>query len=420
MLDRVEIYVKGGNGGSGAVSFRREKFVPLGGPDGGDGGRGGSVILIADPGLSTLDAFRFKKRFPAEAGKNGARQKKHGKDGQYLLVRVPAGTMVYALNDEERQLLADLDGVGKQVTAARGGRGGWGNSHFATATYQAPDYAQKGQPGEERWLLLELKLLADVGLVGYPNVGKSTLLASVSAARPKIADYPFTTLEPGLGVVDMGYRTFVAADIPGLIEGAHLGKGLGHDFLAHVERTRVLVHLLDGASADPLDDLRKVNEELGQYNAALARKPQLIAVNKIDLPEVRERVPELRRKLKEAGSPVFFISAATREGVKELLEKAAAILQSAAEAAPEPAPEVKVFRPQPRGPRFTVSREDGVLVVSGAVPERLVVMTDLENVEARRHLKRRLSRLGVGRALLRAGIKPGERVRFGNVQMEWE
>ncbi|MDO8490608.1 MAG: GTPase ObgE [Dehalococcoidia bacterium] len=419
MLDRVEIHVKGGDGGAGSVSFRREKFVPLGGPDGGDGGRGGSVTLATDSGLSTLDAFRFKKRFHAEAGKNGAHQKMHGKDAEDLALRVPVGTIVYAVGGGEKQLLADLDAVGSQVVVARAGRGGWGNSHFATSTYQAPDYAQKGQPGEEKKLLLELKLLADVGLVGYPNVGKSTLLAAVSAARPKIADYPFTTLEPGLGVVDLGYRTFVVADLPGLIEGAHLGRGLGHDFLAHVERTKVLIHLLDGASPDPLDDLHKVNAELLLHEASLAEKPQLVAVNKIDLPDVRERIPELKRKLKQEGS-VFFISAATKEGVRELLEKAAAVLNAVAQAVPAKAPEVKVFRPRPRGPRFSVSREEGVLVVSGAVPERLVVMADLENVEARRQLKRRLSRLGVVRALTRAGVKQGELVRFGNRDLEWD
>lgn len=402
------------------VSMRREKFVPRGGPDGGDGGRGGSVVLMADTGSSTLDSFRFKKRFFAEAGKNGARQKKHGKDAPDMVLRVPVGTFVYAI-DGEKQLLADLDEPHKQVVVARGGRGGWGNSHFATATYQAPDYAQRGQPAEEKTLLLELKLLADVGLVGYPNVGKSTLLASISSARPKIADYPFTTLEPGLGVVDLGYRTFVAADIPGLIEGAHLGKGLGIDFLAHIERTKVLIHLVDGASADPELDLEKVNAELRLYEASLAEKPQIIAVNKVDLTDVRDRVPEIKRKLEGKGSPVFFISAATKEGVKELLDKAAAVLDEVAQAVPEAAPEVKVFRPRPRGQGFTIARDDeGVLVVSGAVTERLVAMADVENLESRRQLKRRLSRLGVTKALTRAGVKPGEQVRFGKAVMEWD
>lgn len=315
MIDTVEIYIKAGDGGDGAVSFRREKYVPRGGPDGGDGGPGGSVFLIANPNLSTLRQFQHQKRFRASRGGNGARNNRHGKKGEDLFIEVPAGTIVYRKNAGEKELIADLSQAGQQVLVAQGGRGGKGNARFATSTNQAPRIAQKGESGEEGWLVLDLKLLADVGIIGYPNVGKSTLLAAASAARPEIGSYPFTTTEPNLGVVEVGYRTFVMADIPGLIEGAHEGRGLGHDFLRHIERTKVLVHLLDGESRSPREDWQKVNEELALFNPSLKEKPQIVAVNKIDLPTVKERLPGLKKELEALKTPVFFVSALTGEGV---------------------------------------------------------------------------------------------------------
>ena len=297
MVDRVEIYIKAGDGGDGMVSFRREKFVPFGGPDGGDGGNGGCVYIIAAGSMTTLRWFRQRRRFKAERGGNGASKKMHGKNGKDVMIRVPLGTVIFKEDGKEKVLLADLAAEGQKLMVAHGGRGGFGNTRFATPTNQAPRIAQKGEVGEEASLILDLKLIADVGIIGYPSVGKSTLLASASAARPKIADYPFTTQEPILGVVEVGNRAFVLAEIPGLIEGAHRGLGLGHDFLRHAERTRVLIHLIDGTSHSPLFDLKNVNKELALFNPMLAEKAQLVAVNKIDIPEVQDRIPDVEKEL---------------------------------------------------------------------------------------------------------------------------
>ena len=348
MIDRVRIIVKGGNGGNGIVSFRREKFVPFGGPDGGDGGDGGSVYLVADSSKSTLSDFRYRKYYKAENGAHGRGKKQHGKKGRDLILKVPLGTIVRSIKDGKEEYLADLTSEGQKVLVAKGGKGGWGNPHFATPSNQAPRVARKGEPGEEKELILDLKLIADVGIIGRPNVGKSTLLSRVSAARPKIADYPFTTLEPMLGVVELGYQAFVLADIPGLIEGAHQGHGLGHDFLRHIERTKILIHLIDGSTQNPVSDLEEVNKELILFNPELREKPQLIAVTKIDLPAVRERVTEFEAELSRVDAPVYFISAATGEGVPELINKAAELLaelKSRAEEVKEG--EFKVFRPRP-------------------------------------------------------------------------
>lgn len=347
MIDRAEIWVKAGNGGHGVVSFRREKFVPFGGPDGGDGGDGGSVFLVATRGLSTLSHLRQRRHYRAQKGSHGKGKNQHGRKGDDLTLTVPLGTLVQRKEDDGKVMLADLTVEGQLVLVAKGGRGGWGNAHFATATNQAPRIAQKGKPGEEWQLMLDLKLLADAGIVGYPNVGKSTLLSSVSKASPKVADYPFTTTEPVLGVVELGYRSFVLAEIPGLIEGAHRGRGLGHDFLRHIERTRVLIHLLDGGAEHPLSHLSKTNEELRLFNPALGEKPQLVAINKIDLPSVRARLPELRRMLGEVAAPVYFISAATGEGIAELMNKTAELLEQGLPQAEAEVAEFKVFRPKP-------------------------------------------------------------------------
>jgi GTPase len=328
-IDRAKIHVQGGNGGNGVTAFRREKFVPKGGPSGGDGGRGGDVILVADVSLNTLLHLRYNPRHIAERGLHGEGSNRSGHTGADLIVSVPLGTQIF--DSETGELLADLAHHGAQWLAARGGRGGFGNAHFATSTNRAPRYHQEGGKGEERDLQLELKLLADVGLVGFPNAGKSTFISTVSAARPKIADYPFTTLEPNLGVVDLGdFRTFVIADIPGLIEGAHAGAGLGDRFLRHIERTKLLLHLVDVSSVsgrETVADYLTVNRELASYNSELAVRPQLVVATKIDALDEPERLESLKRRVAEDGKPFFAISSATGEGVRDLVNAIAAKLE---------------------------------------------------------------------------------------------
>lgn len=360
MIDRVDIYVKAGDGGNGIVSFRREKFVPLGGPDGGDGGNGGSVYLMGDSGISTLLAFRYKKQFRAERGSHGKGKNMHGKRGEDLYIKVPLGTQVRSKKEDETgAIVADIVEQGQQVMVARGGKGGRGNTHFATSTNQAPRTAEKGKPGEERWLVLDLKLIADVGIIGYPNAGKSTLLSAVSQARPKIADYPFTTLEPVLGVVEMGYESFVLADIPGIIEGAHEGRGLGLDFLRHIERTKFLIHLVDGSSENPVSDFKKVEAELVSYEPSLKDRPRLVAINKIDIPQVRARMHRLEIEFRDLGISVHFISAATGEGVREIINKAWETVSKAPRISPmKEEGEFKVFRPRPLPARKAAKRRD--------------------------------------------------------------
>ena len=349
MIDQVEIYVKAGDGGNGIVSFRREKFVPMGGPDGGDGGNGGNVYLVGDGGLSTLLAFRYKKQFQAEKGANGKGKNMHGKRGEDLFIKVPLGTQVWLKTEAgPGTLMADIVEQGRQVLVVKGGYGGRGNTHFATSTNQTPRTAEKGKPGEEKRLVLDLKLIADAGIIGYPNAGKSTLLSAVSQARPRIADYPFTTLEPVLGVVKMGYESFVLADIPGIIEGAHEGRGLGLDFLRHIERTSVLIHLVDGSAADPVSDFKKVEAELMAYEPLLKDRPWIIAMNKIDLPDVRARMPRIEKQFQELGISVHFISAATGEGVRELMNKTWELVSKAPRlSGKKEEEEFKVFRPRP-------------------------------------------------------------------------
>ena len=336
------------------------------------------------------------------------------------MIPVPVGTIVRAVgSDGRKEVVADLTVSGQQVVVARGGKGGRGNARFATSTRQAPRIAERGQRGEQAELILDLKLLSDVGIVGLPNAGKSTLLRAVSAARPKVADYPFTTLEPVLGVVEVGYESFVLADLPGIIEGAHEGAGLGHQFLRHVERTRVLVHLLDGSGPDPLGDLETLDQELASYSEELHRKRRQVVVNKLDLPEVRARQAELDASLTTLGHAPLFISAATSEGVPALLRRLLDLL-SAVEVPASLAAEVPVLRPRGRQPRFTVTKRDGLFAVEGEGPVSLVEMMDLESEEARLDVRRRLTRMGVVSALRRAGVRVGDRVRFGAVEMEWE
>lgn len=412
LVDRATIAVQAGDGGNGAATFRREKYVPRGGPDGGDGGRGGSVYLVADPHMHTLLDFLHERQFRAEAGGHGRRKKQHGAAGDDREIRVPLGTVV---RDGDGNLLGDLTMADQRLLVARGGRGGLGNVHFATATRQAPRIAQKGEPGEERCLHLELKLIAEVGIVGLPNAGKSTLLAAISRARPKIAEYPFTTLEPNLGVATVGERSFVVADIPGLIEGASRGAGLGYEFLRHAERTRVIIHLLDGAQEDPLARLDVVDGELAAYSPALAGKPQVVALNKLDLPEARERCAALRPVLTDRGTPLHGISAATGEGVRDLL---VAVVRALEAAPAPPAPELPVVRPQPPEAFRVVPEAEGFRVAGQRV-ERLVAMTDLGNDEAVDLLERQLGRMGVLAELERAGVQPGDVVRVGKAELLW-
>jgi len=418
MFDTAEILVRAGNGGNGAVSFHREKRVPFGGPDGGDGGGGGNVLVMADEAVDDLRMFRRKRLFRAGDGLAGKGRKKHGKRGEELVLKVPVGTMVL---DGERQgddeLFADLAQAGQQVMVARGGKGGLGNTHFASSTNQAPRVAEAGEDGEEKAIRLEMRLIADVGIIGYPNVGKSTLLSAASAAKPKVAGYPFTTREPILGLVEVGQESFVLAEIPGLVDDAHLGRGLGHEFLRHIMRTKILIHLVDGCSVSLVDNMVRVNRELSLFDSTLGQKPQLVAVNKIDLPQVRPRLVQIRGAFKSVGTGVMFVSAATGEGVAELMSEAMEMLGEVRGAGKE-VPE-KVFRPQPRRERVSVSKEGDTFVVRALELERIITRTEMGGPEMRGQLDRQVARSGVKRALEKAGVKPGDKVRCGNLEWEW-
>jgi len=419
MIDRAEIAVKAGNGGNGAIGFRREMYVPYGGPDGGDGGNGGNVVVRADETIDNLRRYRQRKPHRAEKGHNGSGNRKHGKDGQDLVLAVPPGTIVTSNEEDGTEvLLADLQKPGDEVIVAKGGKGGWGNTHYKSSTNQTPRIAQRGETGEEHTVRLEMRLIADVGIIGYPNAGKSTLLAAASAARPKVASYPFTTLEPVLGVVEIGLESFVMAEIPGLIEGAHLGKGLGQDFLRHAMRTKILVHLISGTSASPVEDMLRVNEELAMFDPTLARKPQLIALNKIDLPEVQERLEEIKNVLLGAGVKTHYISAATGQGVSTLMAEAMKFLR--AEAAMEKKVELpgKVFRPQPREPRVKVTREGDEYVINAPDLERIIAGAGVTPSELRWQLNYQLNRVGANKTLEKAGVKTGDKIRCG--ELTWE
>ena len=422
MIDYVVIMVKSGSGGSGAISFRREKFVPFGGPDGGDGGDGGSVIVKADASVTDLRQFQRKRHYLAEDGGSGRGKNKHGRRGKDRVLLVPVGTVVSYQNVVDGDaFIADLEVSGQQVVVAEGGKGGWGNTHYACSTDQAPEFAQKGEPGDENSIILEMRLIADVGIIGLPNAGKSTLLAAASAAKPKIASYPFTTLEPVLGVVEIGQQRFVLAEIPGLIEDAHIGRGLGHDFLRHILRTRMLLHLIDGGSLKPLDEMDRVNEEITLYDSALVRKPQLVAVNKIDLPHVRSRLTMIKQDFNNAGVDVHFISATTGEGVTELVKSVGNRLEElkARREAAEPAVARKVFQPRPKVDGISVHRDGDTYVVAAPGLERLTTRGGTSGAELRWQLKRYLTRLGVNRALERAGVRSGDKVRCGSLEWEW-
>jgi GTPase len=417
-VDEAQIWVKAGDGGNGIVSFRREKFVPLGGPDGGDGGRGGSIYLVAQGGVSTLLEFARRRHFRAEKGSHGRGSRQHGKAGEDLVIPVPPGTQVRSHDG----LAADLVHVGDTVMVARGGRGGLGNTHFATSTQRAPRIAQKGEPGEERALDLELKTIAQAALIGEPNAGKSSLLAATSAAHPRVGDYPFTTLSPNLGVAESpgNEAVFVLADVPGLIAGAHLGAGLGHRFLRHVERAPILVHVVDASRPDAVDAYRTVRAELEAYKAEVADKPEIVAANKLDLPGAREGLARLRQAL--PNRQVIGTSTVTNEGIPGLLQAVSDLL--AALPTPEPGPEhggVRVYRlAAEEDEGFHVEAdEEGVYRVRGKRVERVVAMTDLASEEGTAYLQKQLERLGVFEALERAGVQVGDTVHIGAWETEW-
>jgi GTP-binding protein len=420
-IDQVEIFVKSGQGGDGVVHFRKEKYVPRGGPDGGDGGKGGDVIFEVKPTLNTLH-FRHKERFAAQAGQAGGRQNMFGRSGEDLVIYVPPGTVVFEiLEDASLALLGDLTQPGQRLTVCKGGRGGRGNTHFKSSVNQVPRTAEKGEPAQEKRLKLELKLIADIGLIGVPNAGKSTLLSALTNARPKIADYPFTTLEPNLGVADIDEdTTVVLADIPGLIEGAHAGAGLGHDFLRHIQRTRVLIHLLDGLSPDPLADYSQTNSELALFDPNLGKKPQIVALNKIDQPEVQEKFKELKAAFKKRKVDLLSVSALARVNARELLLKAAAKLAETPPAESLPAP-LPVYRAEGDARAFVVSREpDGSWRITGAAIERSAAMTYWEHAGSLRRFQKLMERLGVDEALRSAGIEEGDTVHIGDFELEWQ
>jgi len=417
-FDEAKIFVKAGDGGDGIVAFRREKYVPRGGPAGGHGGKGGDVILQVDPQLNTLVHFKKRSHFKAERGVHGGGKNMTGAAGEDTIIFVPRGTV--AREAETGRLLADLTEPGQQVIIAQGGRGGRGNTAFKSSINQAPKIAERGLPGQELWVTLELKLVADVGLVGVPNAGKSTLLSVVSAARPKIADYPFTTLQPNLGVVVLDHRDLVMADIPGLIEGAHVGSGLGHQFLRHIERTRLLVHLLNGASPDPLAEFDQINQELALFSDRLAQKPQLVVLNKIDLPEAQSHWPAVQARARDLGWPAYQISAVTHQGVSTLVAKIFDYLDEL--------PQEQLFVDEV--PTFTLEQDEAFFEieklpdgqgwqVTGPRIEQLAIQTYWGVEQAAMRVHQILEKMGVNQALREAGVEPGDTVFLHDVELEW-
>lgn len=423
-IDQARIYVKSGDGGDGVVRFRREKYVPAGGPAGGDGGRGGSIYFVVDEGLSTLVDFRYRRKFVASPGQAGQSKKMAGKDGEDLEIRVPPGTLVK--DGATGNVLLDLTVPNSRVLALPGGRGGRGNPHFTTATRQAPSFAERGEPGQELWLQLELKLLADVGLVGYPNVGKSTLLSVVSAARPKVANYPFTTLTPNLGVVSLEPgHAFVIADIPGLIEGAHKGVGLGMEFLRHIERTRLILHLVDAAGIegrDPVQDYAKINQELRLYSEELADCPQILVANKVDLPESQENLGRLEKLAKANNQEFFMISAATSQGTAALMRRADQLVREMKQADPKVGQVQQLILPKDDTPpvdEYTIVRDNEDYVVQGAGLDRLLRRLDLNNPETIAYLQNLFEKIGLYKTLSEMEVPEGATVRLGELEFEY-
>lgn len=424
-VDHVKIYVKGGDGGDGMVAFRREKYVPYGGPAGGDGGKGADVVFEVDEGLRTLMDFRYQRHFKAPRGEHGMSKNKHGKNAEDMIVKVPPGTVV--TEGEDGPVIADLVEHGQRAVIARGGRGGRGNSRFASSQNPAPELSEKGEPGVERDIVLELKVLADVGLVGFPSVGKSTLLSVVSAAKPKIGDYHFTTLVPNLGMVETSDgRSFVLADLPGLIEGAHEGVGLGHQFLRHIERTRVIIHVIDMSGMegrDPYEDYETIHEELKQYNLRLTERPQIIVANKMDMPDAEENLQEFKKKLNE-DTPIYPISAITRQGLDELLFATADLLEVTPEFSladiEDESDNTVLYKHEMEESDFEISRDDdGAYVLSGYTIERLFKMTDFNFDQSVRRFARQMRGMGVDDALRERGAQNGDIVRILNFEFEF-
>jgi GTPase len=425
-VDQVKIYVKGGDGGNGMVAFRREKFVPKGGPAGGDGGKGADVIFQVEEGLRTLMDFRYQRHFKAPRGEHGMSKNQHGRNAKDMIVKVPPGTIVADANTKE--VIADLTEHGQQAVIARGGRGGRGNSRFASPSNPAPELSENGEPGQERDVTLELKVLADVGLVGFPSVGKSTLLSVVSAAKPKIADYHFTTIAPNLGMVETeDNRSFVMADLPGLIEGAHSGIGLGHQFLRHIERTRVIVHVIDMAAIegrDPYEDYVTINNELQEYNMRLLERPQIIVANKMDMPDAEENLKVFKEKLEE-DYPIFPVSALTRSGLRELLFAIADKLENTPEFPLEEVEEEAgihrvVYKHEVDERQFYITRDpDGSFVLSGEGIEKLFKMTDFSRDESVRRFSRQMRGMGIDEALRQRGAKDGDTVKLMEYEFEF-
>jgi len=422
-FDEVVIEVTGGKGGDGVIQFRREKYVPRGGPDGGDGGHGGSILLEVDQHKNTLSEFRHKKQFQAQDGTRGKGKNQTGASGDDLVLKVPPGTLVF--DESDGSLLGDLVDQGQQLQVCKGGRGGRGNTRFKTSKNKAPRIAEKGEPPEEKILRLELKLIADIGIIGVPNAGKSTMLSVVSNAKPKIAPYPFTTLQPNLGVVELDNDIqLILADIPGLIEGAHRGEGLGHDFLRHIQRTRVLIHLLDGISEEPILDFAQINSELALFDPALGDKPQIVVLNKMDLPDVEKKWPQVKSQLLEKGyQDVFSISAITRQGIMPVLYRAAQLLEET------PAYEYKaevdddalpVYRFEKDPQNYVILKTDRGWRISGEAIERAAAMTYWEHFQSIRRFHRILEAMGVDEAMKEAGVIPGDLVFIGDHELEWE
>lgn len=427
-VDKAKVYVKGGDGGDGLISFRREKYVAEGGPAGGDGGNGGDVIFRVDEGLRTLMDFRYQKHFKGQRGEKGRPKNQHGANAEDFIVRVPPGTVV--TDDDTGEIIADLTEHGQQVVVAKGGKGGRGNVRFATPANPAPYIAENGEEGEERWVVLELKVMADVGLVGFPSVGKSTLLSVVSAAKPKIAPYHFTTLTPNLGVVHLEEgRSFVMADLPGLIEGAHEGTGLGHEFLKHIERTKVILHVIDMAATearDPFEDYLKINEELRKYNAKLAERPQIIAANKMDVTGAEENLERFKKQLQEHGieSEVYSVSAASNQGLRELVFRLADLLEQLPQhihaEEVEEVEERKVYRLEKKeGPEFTIRRENDMFVIESEKIEKLLKRSQMSSYDAVLRFANIMRKMGVDAALRERGAKDGTIIRIADFEFEF-
>lgn len=420
-VDIAEIVLKAGKGGDGAVAFRREKYEPSGGPYGGDGGRGGSVILVGDEGIRTLMDFRYKRFYKAEDGENGKTKKQFGKDGKDLILKVPVGTLVK--DAKTGKVIVDIKEHNQMYVIAKGGKGGRGNAKFATPTRQAPRFAEPGTKGEERTIILELKLLADVGLIGFPNVGKSTILSIMSSAKPKIANYHFTTLKPNLGVVRIGEEeSFVIADIPGLIEGAHKGMGLGHDFLKHVERTKLLVHVLDGSGIegrDPIDDFYKINDELVKYNPKLKDKPQIIVANKMDLPQFKDWIGKIKDEFESLGHKVFSISAATKEGIQELKYGIWEALKDVEYEYETFDDKLEEYVEEPKEEPIIVKKEDGKYIVEGSFIERLLYSINFDDLDSLRYFQNVMIQKGVVDKLKELGIEESDSVFICGYEFEY-